>query len=109
MIKKVLNRKGDVARTMNEGPFEVIRQEGNKISLYDYKREQVVKDVQVSRCRIFYEKEGQDPRSLGAALAGKSIVEAVLGHRGVSGKRKTVRDVKVLVKWADESAARWEP
>ena len=63
-----------------------------------------MKDVQVSRCRIFYEKEGQDPRSLGAALAGKSIVEAVLGHRG-SGKR----DVKVLVKWADESAARWEP
>ena len=31
-------------------------------------------------------------------------MEAVLGHRG-SGKRKTVRDVKVLVKWADESAA----
>jgi len=77
--------------------------------LYDYKREQVVKNVQVSRCRIFYEKEGQDPRSLGAALAGKSIVEAVLGYRGASGKRKTVRDVKVLVKWADESAARWEP
>jgi hypothetical protein len=109
MIKKVVNRKGDVARTMNEGPFEVIRQDGNKISLYDYKHEQVVKDVQVSRCRIFHEKEGQDPRSLGAALAGKSIVEAVLGHRGGSGKRKTVRDVKVLVKWADESAARWEP
>ena len=36
MIKKVVNRKGDFARTMNEGPFEVIRQDGNKISLYDY-------------------------------------------------------------------------
>ena len=32
---------------MNEGPFEVIWQDGNKISLYDYKHEQLVKDVDV--------------------------------------------------------------
>ena len=109
MVKVINARKGDVARTVSQGPYEVIRQEGNKVSLYDYRHEQFLKDVQVSRCRLYLFREGTDPRSVGANLAGKSIAELVLAHKGYSGKRTPISKVKVLVKWADEVTPRWEP
>ena len=109
MVKVINARKGDVARTVSQGPYEVIRQEGNKVSLYDYRHEQFLKDVQVSRCRLYLFREGTDPRSIGANLAGKSIAELVLAHKGYSGKRTPISKVKVLVKWADEVTPRWEP
>jgi hypothetical protein len=58
MVKSINHRKGDLQRTASQGPFEVISQEGNKASLYDYRHEQLLKDVQVSRCRLYcLEKE----------------------------------------------------
>jgi hypothetical protein len=103
MVKAINARKGDVARTVSQGPYEVIKQQGNKVSLYDYRHEQFLKDVQVSRCRLYLYREGTDPKSIGANLAGKSIVEAILGHKGYSGRRTAIGKVKVLVKWTDES------
>ena len=43
----------EVTRTMSEGPFEVIKEEANQVGLYDYKHESTLKNVQVSRCRLY--------------------------------------------------------
>ena len=109
MVKRVFRPKGEVTRTMSEGPFEVIKQEANKVSLYDYKHESTLKNVQVSRCRLYLYREGDNPRNEGANLAGKSVVEAILQHKWARGKRRILPNLSVLVKWADEDLPRWEP
>ena len=109
LVEKIQRIKSNVTETFREGPFEVVKQEGDLVFLYDYRHEATMKEVHVSRCRRFYYREDEDPRQLGAELVDKTIVETISDHKFVPSDSRLLKSTFVAVKWSDEDRPRWEP
>ena len=109
LVEKVQRIKSNTAETFREGPFEVIKQEGDNVFLFDYRHEATLKEVHVSRCREFFYREEEDPRQLGAELVDKTIVERISDHKYVPADSRLLKSTFVAVKWSDEDKPRWEP
>ena len=109
LVENIQRVKGKVDETFREGPFEVVRQEGNLVFLYDYRHESTLKEVHVSRCREFFYRQDEDPRQMGADIVDKTIVQYINDHKFMPSNSRTLKSTYVAVKWSDEDRTRWEP
>jgi hypothetical protein len=99
-LEEVHPRKGDPAATKRLGPYQVLHQEGNTVTLSVNEREKI---VPVTSCVAFV--PGQvEPQRLQAENSTKALentryyVEEVISHR-VEGKKPSLTNTVVEVKW----------
>ena len=86
------------------GPYEVMKREGNNLSLRDL-TSGPDKEVDVSCVKRFLTDDLGDPKALAAADLGESEVVRIIEHRGSIRKRS---EMEFRVEWTDGDIT-WEP
>jgi hypothetical protein len=104
--------KGDLLHLRRTGPYKVISQAQDKVTVQDLNNPSRTPTVHVSRCRPYISRPNEDLQR--EALRGSSlyIVDEILSHKVLShGKRKTLTpaDVVLTVKWRGYSESSSEP
>lgn len=96
--------------TQKRGPLEVVTNKGPEYTLQDIVTGRQTK-AHVARISEFYfDKTRIDPLSVAARDTDHEIVEAVLDHRGYSGKKGDLRqNLQLQIKWLNQEEPSWHP
>lgn len=89
-------------------PYKVISHIGRRVT-YDNFMSGSNRSLDISQCKRYYAKEGEDPRIEATKGTGLYIVENVTGHYFIKGRRKSRQSLMFKIKWSGYEEIGEEP
>lgn len=98
-VDATTRHKSNPRDTVRKGPLMVVKQEGNVVIIRDLVDANRERRIHVSRCRKFLLREDVDAAVIAAQDREMFVVEQIMSHRLTQGKRPTLHNTVLVVKW----------